>query len=308
MAGGAVPKAAVLVSLLLLLATGPLAAQVDSCGHFGGEQRPDYMPPESDDVLTANRFIEAVRDGDIAYLAEIIEFPLRREYPLPYLGRDEFVARYDEIYGDEFAKLVVSSPTICGRIGWRGLQLQSGLVWFYDDRKVRSINYESVFERGTRLRLIDLERSELHESLREYITPVLEWETYTYRIRIDSTNAGLRYASWKVDSVYDSRPDIVIYDGTWHSEGTIGFHSYYFQNGEYKYIVYVGNGDSTLEVYRTDLSDYYDVRYRSEDDELLLVEGIVSEGITRERRNASFCEGVGSRYQERLGRLRMCFS
>lgn len=187
-----------------------------------------------------------MREGDKTRLAEIIDFPLRRRYPLPYLSRSEFIARYDEIFDDELTKIIVSSnENDCGRIGWRGLQLHRGLVWFHEEGHVRSLNYESEFEKGERIRLIDLERSELHESLRKYHEPVLEWKTCTYRIRIDSKvnddySLRYRYASWKVDRFHDSKPDIIIDNGSRTWDGSGGNHYYEFRNGDYEYILYVG--------------------------------------------------------------------
>ena len=237
MGNRAVPRSVVLVGPLLLLGAGSLAAQVDSC----------YESPDdaADDVSIVNRFIEAVREGDETRLAEIIDFPLRRRYPLPYLSRSEFIARYDEILDDEFTRIIVSSnENDCGRIGWRGLQLHRGLVWFDEEGHVRGLNYESEFEKGERIRLIDLERSELHESLRKYHEPVLEWETCTYRIRIDSKvnddySLRYRYASWKVDRFHDSETDIIIDNGSRIWDGSGGNHHYEFQNGDYKYILSV---------------------------------------------------------------------
>ena len=206
--------------------------------------------------------------------------------------------RYGEIFDDEFVRLIVSSDNDkCGRIGWRGLQLHGGLVWFDSDGRIRSINYESELEERERYRLIDLERRELHESLRDYRSPVLEWETCTYRIRVDRVDHGYRYASWKVHRLHDSEPDIVIDNGTYNMEGTIGNHGFYFSSGEYKYILYVDATEiapaGDLEVYRTSLSGYYDVRYKSEEHEMMLAESVVS-------------SGTANRYQALLKRLRNC--
>lgn len=290
MGNRAVPRSVVLVGPLLLLGAGSLSAQVDSC----------YESPDdaADDVSIVNRFIEAVREGDETRLAEIIDFPLRRRYPLPYLSRSEFIARYDEILDDEFTRIIVSSnENDCGRIGWRGLQLHRGLVWFDEEGHVRTLNYESEFEKGERIRLIDLERSELHESLRKYNAPVLEWETCTYRIRIDSKvnddySLRYRYASWKVDRLHNSEPDIIIDNGSRNWDGSGGNHDYYFERGEYKYFLDVevigrssslpagaGINGATLSVYRTN--------------QVLLREPILN-------------TGTESRYQALLNRLREC--
>jgi hypothetical protein len=238
-----------------------------------------------DDVFIINRFIALVGDRDTNGLAEEIRFPLRRRYPLPSVSRDEFIGRYGEIFDDEFVRLIVSSGSQdCGRIGWRGLQLKNGLVWFTEDGKVWVVNYESEYERNERIRLIELERSELHNSLRQYHSPVLEWETCTYRIRIDRMEDGYRYAAWKVEMLHGSEPDLVISGGHVVVDGSGGNHSYTFSSGEYEYTLYVeivgkGENPGVLRVYRTDV--------------LLLEEPVVN-------------IGTESRYQALQKRLRNC--
>lgn len=287
MGGGAVWGVVALVSPLLLLVTVPVAAQVESCVRQG-----------RDDVAVVNRFIALVRDGEPGRLAEQISFPLRRKYPLPGISRDEFIDRYDEILDAPFAKLVVSSRNDdCGRTVSGGLQLHSGLVRFSEDGRISSIDYESEFEERERHRLVELERRALHESLRAYHSPVLEWETCTHRVRVDRVDGGYRYAAWSVDQTHDEEPDLVVGNGTRNMEGTLGDHGYYFANGQYKYILFVDATSTVsagdLEVYRTRLDDYYDVRYKSEDHEILLAAQIVN-------------SGGESRFQALLNRLRMC--
>ncbi|MDE0229597.1 MAG: hypothetical protein OXJ62_12170 [Spirochaetaceae bacterium] len=278
-----------LVGPLLLLGTLPVAAQVLSCAQ-----------QEEGDVLVVNRFISLLRDGDRHRLADLIRFPLPRRYPLPSISRGEFIDRYEEVFDDEFVRIIVSSGNgECGRMGWRGLQLHNGLVWFYDDGTIRNVNYESAVEERERYRLIDLERLGLHESLRDYQLPILEWETCSYRVRVDRVDGGYRYAAWNVARFHDSEPDIVIDKGTYNMEGTLGDHGYYFSNGEYKYILFVDTTSTVsagdLEVYRTPLNGYHDVRHESKDHELLLAEQIVN-------------TGTESRNEALLNRLRACTS
>jgi hypothetical protein len=278
-----------LVGPLLLLGTVPVAAQVVSCAH-----------QEDGDVAAVNRFISLVRNGDRHRLADRIRFPLPRRYPLPSISRGEFIDRYEDLFDDEFVRIIASSGNDqCGRVGWRGLQLHNGLVWFSEDGTISSINYESVLEERERYRLIDLERLELHESLRGYQLPVLEWETCSYRVRVDRTDDGYRYAAWSVDRFHDSKPDIIVDNGTYNLEGTLGDHGYYFSTGAYKYILFVDTTSTVsagdLEVYRTHLNGYHDVRYESEDRALLFAEQIVN-------------TGTESRNQALLNRLRACAS
>ena len=276
-----------------------------------------------------NRFIELVRKGDKTKLAQMIDFPLWRRYPLPSVSHEEFLARYEEIFDDDFITIITSTANSdCGRVGWRGLQLHRGLVWFTDGR-VRRVNYQSRFEEQEKSRLINLEKDELHPTLREFHSPVLEWETCTYRLRIDRMTSmypawkttfdsaepvpemffapdswrytrgyrysgRFRYAAWRVDRFHDSEPNIIIEDGELYAYITDDDDFFFFSNGEYKYVVVISSEehpDGVLEVYRTNFSTSYEVRYEAGPP--LLAEPIVN-------------RGTQDHYRELLNRLRNC--
>lgn len=261
-------------------------------------------PPETEtDAQVVARFVGAVRDEDVDLLTEIIDFPFPRPYPLPAVTRYEFYQRYEEIFDEEFTREVAGAADH-GRIGWRGLQLGNGLVWFDDSGRVRWINHTSAVERRELARLIELERGGLHESLRDYRAPILDAETCTYRVRIDAMEDGggrhprVRYAAWNVDAHHGNPPEIVLY-GTEHVEGTARMASYYFANGAYRYLLCCGGGmwgtdDYRLDVYRTHPDSGFEDMWRWRDDaELLLSEPIVK---TAEQ----------SRYRGLANRLREC--
>lgn len=247
----------------------------------------------SENVSTVNRFIAAVRavrdaddrdrDDAVLKLANRIVFPLVRKYPLPSIRSvGEFMIRYKEVFDDDFISMIVDSDDDdCGNSGGRGLQMHGGLVSFRHSNAVMSIDYESDVERQERIRLIEIERKQLHESLREYSDPVLEWETCTYRIRIDRTGDGhYRYAAWRVEESHASKPDIIVDDGQLCCGGSLGAETaaLVFQNGEYKYVV-SPYGGYRLTVYRTDLTDPLEIVTSGEVDEVL-DEPVVNAGLT----------------------------
>jgi hypothetical protein len=60
-----------------------------------------------------------------------------------------------------------------------------------------AVNYQSEAERNIKTKLINAQKSALHPSLKNYVAPVLEWETSKFRIRIDDLgNQKFRYAAW----------------------------------------------------------------------------------------------------------------
>lgn len=130
--------------------------------------------------------------------------------------------------------------------------LNNGLLWLNYDGTIRGVNYSSKFERAEQKRLLQLrdelreqERSKLYHSLREYTSPVLDWNTDSYRIRIDQIHdKEYGYAAWKADASHGAKPDIVLYNGIEQRCGMEccgscggGDIIYGFTNGEYLYEV-----------------------------------------------------------------------
>ena len=222
-----------------------------------------------------DRFLNTFRSGDKTELADLIHFPLERAYPIPPIERDEFSTRYHEIFDEEFSRIIMDAElTDWHAVGWRGIMLHDGLLWLHYDGSVRSVNFSSAFEAAEKERLLQLrdelreqEREQLHYSLREYSHPVLEWETDTYRIRIDHIRENeYRYAAWKVIVSHNTIPDIILYNGVEYGRdsqaccGTCGgsHTTYGFTNGEYLYEVEInecvcGDDDSrfNLRVWRS---------------------------------------------------------
>ena len=234
-------RVVILSILFLLFGFGALVAQVSSCKAFCDSSK-EVCPYEDigelEDAYIVNRFIRSVTARDRTALAEIISFPIERNYPLPSIRtKEEFLANFEEVIGEEFTKTIAESDHYdCGRLGWRPLSIlradgRGPLVWFDDYGNVGRIWYETEIARRKRIRLVEIERNQLHPSLREYDYPVLEWETCTYRIRIDDLGDTFRYAAWGVDRLHNSKPDIVMNNGEDIVEGTIGDRYFLFQSG-----------------------------------------------------------------------------
>ena len=217
-------------------------------------------------IAMVSRFVRAVKDDDRSTLERFLEFPLwrpyaaatdsasiRARYPIPPIERHEFFHRYDEIFDESLiANIAESDPSDWWFHPWRGIFLKDNIVWLHYSGTINSIRL-SAYEAAESVRLIQLRRKiesrELHRSLREYESRILEWKTATYRIRIDDLGGDrYRYAAWKVDTSHNEKPDLVINNGEisfWYIEhcgsgGGIG-EVYSFTNGEYLYVVDVGH-------------------------------------------------------------------
>jgi len=196
-------------------------------------------------------FIDCIKTHNIDKLISKVSFPLNREYPIPSIkNKEDFLKRFQEVFDDKLTQTIVNSNPIkdWSSVGWRGIMLLDGEVWLDDDGRLLGVNYQSEIESKKRDELIKQDKSQLYMSLKDFKAPIHILETTKYRIRIDDMgNNNYRYSSWKLDHKMSEKPDIVILNGEFVSEGNGGNHSFVFTNGEYKYvceIIVMGDMDS----------------------------------------------------------------
>ncbi len=71
-------------------------------------------------------------------------------------------------------------------------------------------------------------------------------EKFTIRIdRLD--NEDLRYLTWNKPNKTDSKPDLVLYNGTIEKQGTMGGYHYTFKNNEWTYTIEDNQMGETME-------------------------------------------------------------
>ena len=122
-------------------------------------------------------------------------------------------------------------------MGWRGIMLNHGSVWLDFDGKISGINYQSPEEAKLRDELIAQQKSTLHESVREFISPELGWETARFTIRVDAIdNDQYRYAAWAKGKSLSEQPDLVLKKGKLVFDGSGGNHSFQFKSGPFLYV------------------------------------------------------------------------
>lgn len=232
-----------ILTLLLLLATSSA---------FAVEQRYE---------TTVQSLIDLFKSHDKEKIAERVAYPLGREAPIAAIdNKQEMLRRFDQVFDVELSRIIAESTTDdWEQVGWRGIMLNNGTVWMDTDGDIIGVNYQSAAEKALRQQLIAADKARLHESLRQYVNPVLEWRTPRFHIRIDDLGDGnYRYAAWSKNRSASEKPDIVLTGGRLQADGSGGNHSFTFTNGRYKYICYVsviGTAETPpgdLEVYRGD--------------------------------------------------------
>lgn len=197
-----------------------------------------------DDNKTDNikNVIALFKEKNIHKISNIISFPLRREYPIPSINdKNEFKQRFNQVFDQTLVdKIVNSKIKQWSEVGWRGIMLDNGIVWIESyEGKITAVNYQSTFEKKLQKDLIAKEKENLHVSLKTFNSPTYKIKTKNYFIRVDElSNSKYRYASWKINKIESSKPDIILNNGVLEFEGSGGNHVITFSNGNYTYKVY----------------------------------------------------------------------
>ena len=145
-------------------------------------------------------FVEAFIRNDKEEIVNFINYPLQRQYPIPYIyNKHEMIERFSQVFDENLTNMIINSSveTDWHDVGWRGIMMGNGLIWIDYDGKLHAINYQSLQEKEMRNNIILELKNNLPESLREFKEPCLLCETKTYILRIDLLDDNnYRLAAW----------------------------------------------------------------------------------------------------------------
>lgn len=188
-----------------------------------------------------SKIIETFKTGNKNKIVTLIKYPLVRPYPVPKIkDEQEMMDRFAEIFDKALINSIINSDikSDWNQVGWRGISF-NGALWV-DAGKIYVVNYRTDLEIKIANEIIQNKKVALHSSIKDFISPELEWDTKNYHIRVDKMNSNsFRYAVWKKDVPTSSKPDLVILNGIIEHEGTGGSHRYVFNNNRYSYLVNV---------------------------------------------------------------------
>ena len=187
--------------------------------------------------------VAAFKAGDKAAIAKRVHYPLQRKEPLQAIENEQMlIENFEQVFDKEFVEKIVNSNIRHDweMMGWRGIMFDSGKLWLDFDGSIWAVPYESEAEKARREALIDEQKQALHKSLREFIKPILTWQTKQHLIRIDElADNQYRYAAWGIDQSMEDEPSLVITGGTLSCDGSGGNHFYTFTNNGYRYVCHV---------------------------------------------------------------------
>lgn len=207
-------------------------------------------------IQSIQKLINTFKTKDRIKIADLIYYPLRREYPLKDVkDKNDFIKRFDDIFDKEFIDRVAKSKiNDWSEVGWRGIMLDNGTLWIDDDGKIMTVNYQSLKEKQLLTNATQADKNQLPKSLQVFQKPLYLIFTTNYKIRIDEKSEGIyRYAAWKIKN-QKSEPDIIIENGVFEFQGSGGNHTITFKNNGYTYIVSINElgtvdgPDATLEI------------------------------------------------------------
>jgi hypothetical protein len=215
---------------------------------------------KKEQIQSIQKLINTFKSSNKTKIADLIYYPLRREYPLKDVkDKNDFIQRFDDIFDKEFIEHVANSKmNDWSEVGWRGIMLDNGSLWIDDEGKIVALNYQSPKEKQLLANAIQADKNQLPKSLQNFDKPLYLIFTKSYKIRIDEKSEGTyRYSAWKIKNT-KNEPDIIIENGFLEFQGSGGNHTITFNNNGYTYTVSINElgtedtPDATIEVSKQD--------------------------------------------------------
>lgn len=189
-----------------------------------------------DDEDVKQLIINSIANGDKETFAELVHYPLLRQYPLRNIyTKDEMIKYFDFLFDDGFRKTIGSIKLDEWHgVGWRGFTLLSGELW-EDGGELVAVNYSSLAEQKLRDSLIKAEFDALHPSLQGDRTPIdrlnLADDMFDFA-RIDKSTVSdtlYRLSLFAKNAEIGDKP-IACLNGYAQYEGNMGDGYFYFKS------------------------------------------------------------------------------
>jgi len=182
--------------------------------------------------------IDCIKNDNVDLLKTLVEYPLRRRYPLKSItSEEEFKSKYNEIFDDKLRSEIINSDV--EHDWWEtesyGLTLQSIHVGISLDGKLTVLPLSKA-EEVKRDSLIEIDRDTIHKSIKKYKYPLLHMTTSKSNIRIYmmSDPRKCTLVIWDKDSSLSSKPKLIIEKGLFYYPPWSHAH-FSFYNDPYKY-------------------------------------------------------------------------
>ena len=217
-------------SLLLLFLTLPFVLS------SFGEANEDSYPA---DYLAAKKLQQALRKNNRRAVADLIVYPLQRYTPLtPIKNAKEFLAHWDEYFDSTDIQKLLGARA--DQIGWRGINLSNGMIWF-DHGRIITINTQTKASEIAFQTAKKQDDAKLYESARGYDSISFQCRTKDQFIRAQKHGDDLRFYAWKKGVTLLTKPELELHGGVYNPQGTGGNFDFVFKNEALTYTISVGH-------------------------------------------------------------------
>ena len=157
------------------------------------------------DTLTTGMYhqmiLDAIAKGDKEMFAEMVCYPLKRNYPLPDIeDRQQMVGYFDTIFDKPFRKRIAQlDSNSWEQMGLQGWMILDGEIW--DTEPYIVVNHTSPLEKRHAAYLTKKDKARLHPSLRG------SWEPFDcYHLEVDK-NSDFEFEYARIDVSTDNKGD-----------------------------------------------------------------------------------------------------
>lgn len=226
--------------LLVGLSSAVAAAPLDQGDvTLGDAQSSGYSRAQT----SVQTLIDAAKAQDRVAIAQLIRYPLKRDYPLaPIRSSAELLARFEQVFDAQFIQRIAQSrlEQDWHSVGARGMMFENGALWLDVTGNIIAVNEQTALEAKQYAALLAAQRAALPQSLREFVRPEFLWHTPRFTVRVDDLGQGrYRYAAWAKGKALHTNPDLILTSGTRILDGSGGNHTFQFRSGRYLYLCHV---------------------------------------------------------------------
>lgn len=184
------------------------------------------------DFQTADLLKAALNENNRAAVADLVFYPFEREYPLPPINSaSDFLAHWDDYFDNNFIEAILKDTP--SQMGWRGIQINSGMIWFKDGKVWKIHNRTEKFQKMFS-EMKAKEAENIHPSARGYSKLVVQCSTETKLLRIQEHKDILSYYVWKKGTDLSRAPELTL-SGERVFDGSGGNSRFIFKNTAYTY-------------------------------------------------------------------------
>lgn len=247
--------------VLFCLACFLLALPVGAVGHKMTDGDP-YVKEYQKDYAAAYAFQKALAAGDKQAVAQMVFYPLELPLPLkPIENASELVKHWDWFFAEKDIAFL-TKPEKVGHIGWRGVTIGSGSVWFYGE-KVTAIQTRTPALKNALAKAKKAEQARFHPSVGVYETIGKVCETGTKKVRIHTIKTAQgeeeRLILWDKKAKLSDKPLEIIDHAEYENMGTAHNEHWAFEKNGLTYEL------ETLNVCGYDCTEYLLIRRGDEE-------------------------------------------